>query len=159
MQQNTFATHENSSASRGQAASSPHLAEIWGDVVDVRHLATAVVIAAIISVGTFLIASNLFASLVAVKDVGRAYAMLAGLAGCVISGVVCARLFSPKRVVIDGGTDEQWRSAAIDELVKETGSIGITAELPQAVVDEMKELGLYAAFASHDTPQLIKKEA
>jgi hypothetical protein len=122
-------------------------------------LSAAVVIAAFISVGTFLIASNLFASLVATKEIGRAYAMLAGLVGCVISGIVCAKLFAPKREIVDVGTDEQWRSTAIDDLIKETGSTGATADLPPAVIDELKELGLYAAFASHDTPHSTTKEA
>ena len=134
-------------------------AEVWGDVVDIRQLAVAVVIGAVISVGTFLLASNMFASMVASKDIGRAYAMLAGLAGCVVSGILCAKLFAPKRIVVDEGADEQWRSTAIDELVKESGATGATAELPPAVVDEMKELGFYAAFVAHDDHQVVQKEA
>jgi hypothetical protein len=132
-------------------ASGLRLAEIWGDVVDVRHLGLAIVIGAIVSVGTFLIAVQVLATLVSVAAIGRAYAMLAGLVGCIISGVICARLFAPKREVLETVTDPRWREEAMDELVKETGTVGHTADLPQVTIDEMKELGLYETFASYET--------
>jgi hypothetical protein len=137
-------------AGGGKAIPHTHLAEIWGDVVDLRHLGLAIVIGAVVSVATFLIAVQVIASVVSVAAIGRAYAMLAGLVGCISSGVICARLFAPKREVVETVTDPRWRTEAMDELVKETGAIGSTADLPQTTIDEMKELGLYEDFASYE---------
>ncbi len=130
-----------------------HLAEVWGDVVDRRHLAAAVVIGAVVSLGTFLIAARIFAATVAVPDVGRAYAMLVGLLGCVLSGVICAKLFPPKREVVESASDPAWRLAAMQQLAGETGTIGRIEDLPPQVIAEMKELGLYELFASYDAEQ------
>ncbi|WP_198018850.1 hypothetical protein [Azorhizobium doebereinerae] len=127
-----------------------HLAEVWGDVVDLRHLAAAVVIGAAVSLGTYLVAARIFAGFIAVAAVGQAYAMLVGLVGCLVSGVICARLFAPKREVLETAADPAWRIAALEQLAGETGSIGSVADLPPEVAAEMKELGLYDLFASYD---------
>jgi len=131
-------------------ADTGHLAEVWGDVVDLRHLGAAVVIGGVISLGTFLIFTRIFAATVAVPDVARAYAMLVGLLACVASGAICARLFAPKREVIETETDDNWRANVMDQLASETGTIGDISELPPTVVREMKELGLYDLFATYD---------
>ncbi len=139
------------SASDPQRPGAPsHLAEVWGDVVDRRQLAAAVVIGAVVSLATFLIAARIFAAIVASPDVGRAYAMLVGMLGCVLSGVICARLFPPKRVVLESASDPAWRLAAMQQLASETGDLGQVRDLPPAVATEMKELGLYDLFASYD---------
>jgi hypothetical protein len=132
------------------SASGLHLAEIWGDVVDVHHLGIAIIIGSVISVGTFLIAVQILGSIAPVAAIGRAYAMLAGLGGCVLSGVICARLFAPKREVLETVADPRWRDEAMDELVQETGSVGHAADLSQVTIDEMKELGLYDTFTSYE---------
>lgn len=140
-----------------------HLAEVWGDVVDRRHLAAAVVIGAVVSLGTFLIAARIFAATVAVPDVGRAYAMLVGLLGCVLSGLICAKLFPPKREVVETAADPAWQIAAMQQLAGDTGTIGRLEDLPPQVIAEMKELGLYELFAAHDAgtlaPATTGKEA
>lgn len=138
-----------------------HLAEVWGDVVDRRHLAAAVVIGAVVSLGTFLIAARIFAATVAVPDVGRAYAMLVGLLGCVLSGLICAKLFPPKREVVETAADPAWRIAAMQQLAGDTGAIGRLEDLPPQVIAELKELDLYELFASQETgaPAPSRKEA
>ena len=83
-------------------------------------------------------------------EMARAYAMLVGLAGCLISGVVCARLFPPKREVVEDTADPFWREEVLAQLVAETGTLGSMSDLPPATVQELKELGLYELFASHD---------
>ena len=64
------------------------LAEVWGDTVDLKHLAWAIVIGTGISVTAYFFASRWLTSVVESKQLAQAYAMLAGLAGCVISGVI-----------------------------------------------------------------------
>ena len=74
--------------------------------------------------------------------------MLAGLAGCVLAGVICARIFPPKRVVteMDMSTDPAWRAEVLRELEAQPGGLGTVADLPPAVVQELKELKLYELF-------------
>jgi hypothetical protein len=127
------------------------LAEVWGDVVDLRQLGIAIIVGAVISLGVYFIAGRIFAATVEVVAVGRAYAMLAGLIGCVAGGVVCAKLFPPKRVVIESEADPSWRADAMDQLAAETGTIGRIEDVPPVVAEEMKELGLYDLFASYDS--------
>jgi hypothetical protein len=130
------------------------LAEVWGDVVDLRQLGVAITIGAVISLSTYFIAGRIFAATIEVAAVGRAYAMLAGLVGCVVGGIVCAKLFPPKREVMESAADPSWRAEAMEQLAAETGTIGRVDDLPSVVAHEMKELGLYDLFASYDSTRI-----
>ena len=126
------------------------LVEIWGDTADLGHLSWSIVIGIVVSLGGFLLANRVLASTVSSPELARAYAMLAGLAGCLLSGLICARLFPPKREVIeDSAADPRWRQEVLDELAGETGHLGSVADLPPVVVREMKELEIYDLFASY----------
>lgn len=128
------------------------LAEVWGDTVDLRHLAWSIAIGIGISVVGFFLASRWLATFVESKQLAHAYAMLAGLAGCVTAGVICARAFPPKREVTeqDISTDPAWRSEVLQELAAQPGGLGSIADLPPAVVQELKELKLYELFEQHE---------
>lgn len=125
------------------------LAEVWGDTVDLRHLAWAIAIGTGISVLGFYLASRWLATMVESRQLAHAYAMLAGLAGCVIAGVICARAFPPKREVteLDTSNDPEWRREVLEELARQPGGLGTVQDLPPAVVQELKELKLYELFA------------
>ncbi|MGJ7612903.1 MULTISPECIES: hypothetical protein [unclassified Variovorax] len=126
------------------------LVEIWGDTADLGHLAWAIVIGVAVSLTGYLVASRVLASLVSTPELARAYAMLAGLGGCVVSGVICAKLFTPKREVVEGAeADPRWREEVLAELAGEHGTLGSVDDLPPSVVREMKELQIYDLFASY----------
>ncbi|BDB28346.1 hypothetical protein CTP10_R57570 [Cupriavidus sp. P-10] len=133
-------------------ASAPlRLIEVWGDTADTRHLAWSIVIGAVVSLGGFLVAARLLAGLASSPELARAYAMLAGLGGCLLAGVICAVLFRPKRQVIEGEPgDPRWRDDVLATLAGQPGGLGSIADLPAAVRQEMKELQLYDLFASHE---------
>ena len=69
------------------------------------------------------------------------------------AGVICARIFPPKRVVTeqDISSDPAWRAEVLAELENQPGGLGRIADLPPAVVNELKELKLYDLFA--DAPK------
>lgn len=125
-------------------------AELWGDVVDRSHLIKAIGIGALVSVAVYFIAGALLQNVAPTPALARAYAMLAGMGGCIAGGAICARLFAPKRIVSEEATDAAWRERAIEELLRDSGGATSVADLPPAVVAEMKELGLYDAFAAHE---------
>lgn len=132
------------------------LVEVWGDTADVMHLAWSIALGVGISLPSFLLASRLLASVVSSQELAKAYGMLAGLAGCVIAGVLCAVLFKPKRVVVeDEVADPFWRQEVLTKLAEQTGDLGSVADLPPAVVQEMKELKLYDLFVSYETAARI----
>jgi hypothetical protein len=131
-------------------AQASHLAEVWGDTVDIRHLAWSVALGIGISLGAFFSANYFLALYVHDAAMTRAYAMLVGLAGCLIAGAVCAKLFKPKRVVVDQSSDTARREEVLDQLAAEAGGLGFVADLPLAATTEMKELGLYDVFLKHE---------
>lgn len=126
----------------------PRYAEVWGDTVDTVHLGWSVLIGVAVSFGAFELALRVLQPLVAQAAMGRAYAMLVGLGGCLVSGAICARLFKPKRIVVEQeASDEGMRAELVERLVAEAGSQGSIATLPAYVAAEMKEVGLYDLFA------------
>jgi hypothetical protein len=149
----------NSIPTPGTARGAPtHFVELWGDVVDTRHLAASVAISAVISVGTYLIAGRIFAPLAPTPALAKAYAMLAGLGGCVASGAICAKLFPPKRDVVDEAVDPHWRDEALAQLESETGTLGDFASLSPVTLAELKEVGLYETFVAAPAPAGHAKE-
>ena len=130
-------------------ASEWRLAEVWNDTVDLRQLAWAIVIGVGISVTAFFLASRWLRTVVATPELAHAYAMLAGLGGCVLAGVICARRFPPKRIVNEenAASDPAWRAEVLAELAAQPGGLGRASDLPPATVQELRELGLYDLFA------------
>ncbi|QQE09238.1 hypothetical protein IC580_16440 [Cupriavidus sp. ISTL7] len=132
------------------------LVEVWGDTANPRHLACAIVIGGALSLAAFAIASRILTELVRTPELARAYAMLAGLAGCVLAGFICACLFKPKRVVTEDTSDASSATAstareqALDRLAEESGGLGTMADLPAATVQELRELQLYELFAARE---------
>jgi hypothetical protein len=136
------------------------LVEVWGDTADVTHLAWSIVLGIGISLPAFLLASRLLRSVVSSPDLARAYAMLAGLGGCVLAGVVCAILFKPKRVVVEGAeVDPFWRQEVLTKLHEQTGDLGRVADLPASVVQEMKELQIYDLFVDYENAARLASNA
>ena len=126
------------------------LAEVWGDTVDLKHLTWSIIIGIGVSVTGYFLASRWLLSVVESKQLAQAYAMLAGLAGCILSGLICARIFPPKRVVTeqDISSDPAWRAQVLAELENQPGGLGSISDLPPEVVHELKELKLYELFAA-----------
>ncbi len=133
------------------ATAQGQLAEIWGDVVSRPQLGKAMTIGAIISVAVYFIALHTIAPLAATPAVGKALAMLAGIIGSVASGAMCARIFPPKRVVSEHVAGASaWQSEVLEQLEQEGGAIGETRDLPPAVVEEMRQVGLYEVFQTFE---------
>ncbi|WP_250482032.1 hypothetical protein [Caballeronia sp. NCTM5] len=146
-----LAAHERGRALSQSAETTEYqLVEIWGDTVDTRHLAWSVVLGIAISYGAFAIANRVLAAYVPDAAMARAYAMLVGLAGCLIAGAVCAKLVKPKREVVEEAHGAAGREEVLKQLANEAGGLGRVADLPPSVVAEMKELGLYELFAEYE---------
>lgn len=157
----TPATLAGVSALRDDPAtvSSLQLVEVWGDTVDLKHLAWSVCLGTGISVGAFFVGQRLLSVFVPDAAIARAYAMLVGLAGCLVAGAVCAMLFKPKREVAEHSVDETERMKVLDQLAAESGGLGAVAELPPAIRAEMEELGLLELFIAYEDAHKMDREA
>lgn len=140
------------------------LYEVWGDTVDERDLALAILIGAVVSVGAFLAAQALLLRWLDTPQMARAYAMLVGIVGCLLAGTLSACLFKPKRIVSQHQADPTQRAQLLDELREEFGDLGRLVDLPAAAVAELKEIGLYDLFAEEERrrgatqPQPVHKD-
>lgn len=126
------------------------LAEVWGDTVDLKHLAWSVVLGVTISVGAFEGGRAGLSFFVSDPAIARAYAMLVGLGGCLLAGIVSAVFFKPKRIVVEHTFDDASRLAMLDQLDEEGGGIGTLSDLSDSAMAELKELGLLELFASRE---------
>ena len=124
-------------------------ADVWGDTVDLKHLASGMVIGIVISLGCYIGGIRwLQASFSALApSLMSAYALLMGIVGCVISAMVSANLFKPKRTLNEESFSVEDRNIVLEELkidrAKEAEELK-SVEL--GIVAEMKELQLYELF-------------
>jgi uncharacterized membrane protein YuzA (DUF378 family) len=129
------------------------LVEVWGDVVDIGHLRWSVVIGCALGLPSYLLAALLFGQ-VTTPQLAKAYALLVGLAACLVAGAICARLFAPKRDLVEEPTDAAARDEAIAELVAESGELGSVDDLPEAARRELRDLGIDDLFTERrDAPE------
>lgn len=123
------------------------LYEVWGDTVDGRHLIYAIAIGAVVSLSAFFLAKYLLTGWVANAQMARAYAMLVGIVGCLAGGAISARLFKPKRHVVEHQHDPAWRAQVLVDLQAEFGDLGKLSDLPPEALAELREMDLYDLFA------------
>ncbi len=136
-----------------------NLLEVWGDTVNSRHLLASILLGVGIDVPIYLLAEWGFGEMTGGTAVGRSYALVTGLAACLVAAVIAANLFKPKRVVL---LDEQApgsREAAMDAIEDELGPLGDPDELPASTLREVKELGLYEDLKAQHLKNEAKKEA
>ena len=135
------------------------LAEVWGDVVSRPQLGKAMIIGAVLSVAVYFIALSTIAPLANTPAVGKALAMLAGIVGSVVSGAICARIFPPKRRVVEQAqTGTAWQVEVLEQLEQDGGPIGRVEDLPPVVAQEMREVGLYDLFKNYENGRGVNRQ-
>ncbi len=119
--------------------------EVWGDTVVLKELLYACLIGVVLTMGMFLIGREFFSRMENLdKGLADGYALLVGVIGCILSDVISAKLFKPKRNI-----EERFESENIEDLLK---AMGMTVEeekealskLDPEIIKEMEELELYA---------------
>jgi hypothetical protein len=123
------------------------LAEVWGETVSLRNLALSLAISVPTTVIVYYIGHAVLIRTVSDPDRADTFSLLCGLACVVVCAVLCARMFVPQRVLVDDPVaDSSSVEDALRELSEDEGGLGSVADLPPAVVREMKDLDLYDAF-------------
>ncbi|WP_280398783.1 hypothetical protein [Nocardia carnea] len=132
----------------GPGGEHPQYLEVWGDTVVGRHLAVSVVVGIGVSLAALLVSERVFSAFVTNDSLADAYALLVGIAGCVVAGVICGRLFRPKRIVVTDASEDIAVGEVIATLREERQGLGSLDELPEHTRRELDDLGLRARFAA-----------
>ena len=96
--------------------------KVWGDTVFLPELVCAAVIGIAVTMGFYGAIFYLLTRLTSLSvSIASGYALMGGIAGCFLSGIITGRSFRPKRMVIEG-TEEM-------ELEKILAEAGTSAEV------------------------------
>lgn len=122
--------------------------EVWGDTVVLKELLLACLIGVVLTMGFFLGGRHIFSQM---ENLGAGmadgYALLIGLIGCLMSGVISARLFKPKRRF-----DGKLENDNIEHILEQAGMTVEEEAAALAVVDpeiiaELEDLEMYSLLA------------
>lgn len=119
------------------------LIEVWGDTVDTRHLGISIALGVGIAAPAFLLGRAFFTATVDDETLAQSYALLLGLAACLVAAVIAARLFKPKRIVRETATATESRREVLEAIAADGGEWTDPAELAPEVREELRLLGLY----------------
>jgi len=131
-----------------QAKQANDLTEVWGDTVSLKQLGYASILGFVLTMVFFLAGRSYFLGLGTVEtSLAKGYSLLVGMAGCILSAVISAKLFKPKRII-----EEHLDQESVEEVL---ASAGITPEeeakalgkLDPKVIGEMEELELWQLLA------------
>ena len=122
--------------------------EVWGDTVVLKELVYACVIGVVLTMSMFFMGQKIFLGMEGIEpSLANGYALLIGVAGCLISGAISAKLFKPKRVV-----EERFEFENIEEILNAAGmTVEEEAEalgnVDETIINELEDLELYALLA------------
>ena len=124
-------------------------AEVWGDTVDLKHLAASTVIGIVLTMGGYVVGLQFFSAQAdkISPALVKGYSLMVGVIGCVASGVICAILYKPKRVLVEKAqtADVAETLAALGMKPEEEAAALETVEL--AAKKELQDLGLLDTLA------------
>lgn len=130
------------------AAEKPVYTEVWGDTVVISELLWSAVICIVATMACYFIGNKIFLGREGMEiGLAKGYSLLIGILGCVLSAIVCAKLFKPKRRV-----EERLEQEDILHVLE---AAGITPEeeaealskVDPQIIKEMEDLELYSLLA------------
>lgn len=122
--------------------------EVWGDTVIIKELFMAVIIGIVLTMAFYLIGTKLFLGNPNIEvSLGKGYSLLIGIVGCILSGVISAKLFKPKRNI-----EEKLEKNEVGEILKMAGmtieeETEALATVSPEIIAEMEELELWSFLA------------
>lgn len=128
-----------------ESISKKRLAEVWGDTVVLKELFLSSVLGITLTMSGYILGTRFFSSMENLDPgLAKGYSLMIGIIGCVLSGIISAILFKPKRVV-----EEKIERENIEEVIKHGGmtleeEIIALSTVDEQILDEIKELNLTA---------------
>lgn len=118
------------------------LAEVWNDTVKIRDLAVATVLGILFGMTFFLVAEYALARFQwGGPDQQKGYALLFGILGCLLSGILSVHFFKAKRNVVPG-TRVRFQDALLQLGVDPNEEIAAIRASSQENRNELAELGI-----------------
>ena len=119
--------------------------KVWGDTVFLPELVCAAVIGIAVTMGFYGSIFYLLTRLTSLSaSIASGYALMGGIAGCFLSGIITGRSFRPKRMVIEG-TEEM----ELEKILAEAGTSAeveakLLAKEDKETLQELESLKLYS---------------
>lgn len=119
--------------------------DVWGDTVVLKELFLSSLIGVVLTMSMFLIGRKIFTSMENVEpSLANGYALLVGVAGCIISATISAKLFKPKRKV-----EEKMEVESIAHILEAAGlnldeEAEYLANADEYIIKELENLELYS---------------
>jgi hypothetical protein len=129
--------------------SSPELADIWGDTVNMKHLGGAMIIGVVLGFGFYWLGLQVIKAYYPAMQgsLQQAIALLVGIAGCLLAAVISAKLFPPKRTVTEQEFSADDRERVLLELQVDMAQEAEDLKtMSPEILAEMKELQLDSVF-------------
>ena len=124
------------------------LTEVWGDTVNLKELLFSVLLGIVFTMGFYVTARYFFLQIDTLEtSLARGYALFVGIGGCLISTMISAKLFEPKRVI-----SEMNQQHDIEEVLSYAGmnvedEIDALTKLDPEIIKEMETFSLYSLLA------------
>jgi len=128
------------------------LAEVWGDTLALNELFYASVLGIVLTMTGYILGTRYFSGRPDLDPgLAKGYALMFGIIGCVLAGVISAKLFKPKRVIEEKYEQEDIKAvlaAAGMTLEEEAQAL---ANIDADILKEMEDLELYALLDLRET--------
>ena len=124
------------------------LTDVWGDTVNLKELLFAVLLGIVFTMGFYLVGRHFFLQIDTLEpSLAKGYALFVGIAGCLISSVISAKMFKPKRVIT-----EMQQNHDIEEIIAHAGmtmedEIEALTKLHPDIIKQMEDFSLYSLLA------------
>ncbi|WP_026896133.1 hypothetical protein [Clostridiisalibacter paucivorans] len=128
-----------------ESTTNKRLAEVWGDTVVLKELFFSSILGITLTMLGYILGSKFFSGIETLEPgLVKGYALMIGIIGCVLSGILSAKLFKPKRIV-----EEKFEQENIEDVIKSGGmtleeEILALSTVDKQILDEMEELNLTA---------------
>lgn len=135
-------------ATNGKTIDKPKYTEVWGDTVVITELLAASAICIAATMVFYFVGTGVFVGREGMEiGLAKGYSLLIGILGCILSAIVCAKLFKPKRVV-----EERLEQEDILHVLEAAGispeeEAEALATVDQEIIKEMEDLELYSLLA------------
>lgn len=119
--------------------------EVWGDTVNLKELFWASVLGIIFTLAFYMVGSNIFGNIEDLEpQLAKGYSLIVGVTGCIISAVISAKKFKPKRIIEERSSAIGWEDVLknADMSTEEEGKA--LGDVDPQIIKELEELEMWS---------------
>lgn len=135
-----------------EANSSKRFAEVWGDTVVLKELFYSAVLGIVLTMAGYILGTRYFSSIESIDaGLAKGYALMVGILGCILAGIISAKLFKPKRVVEEKFEQEDIKTVLAAAGMTLEEEVQALATVDADIIEELKDLNLTMLLELKDT--------